>query len=239
MDERRITRMRLGLLVALACMGWAALPASGEEDAGWRRIERDELCITTGTIQRAPDHMTIDGPEVRATLRTGTPRAAELRFTYVGPSETTAPLASGELRRQIGLKLRAQDTCNVVYVMWHIQPDTKLVVVVKRNPTKHAHAECGAAGYITIRSQTRASIPPISVGGTHTLRATLRERAVDVYVDGTLAVRASIDQPALDFDGPVGIRTDNARFRFQYLVGGREAGELSPSLDGRHNRCRD
>src|SRR5438046_6926030 len=160
MDKRRITRLGRVVVASLVCMIW---PAHAEDD-GWRRIERDELCVTTGSIQRAADHMTIDGPEVRATLRMATPRAAELRFTYVGPSETTAPLASGEVRRQIGLKLRAQDTCNVVYVMWHIEPDSKLVVAVKRNPTKHTHAECGAGGYITIKPQAQTATPPITIG---------------------------------------------------------------------------
>ena len=37
----------------------------------------------------------------------------------------------GELRRQFGLKLRAQDACNLVYVMWRIEPASKLVVSIK------------------------------------------------------------------------------------------------------------
>jgi hypothetical protein len=236
MDSGRITRL---FIVSLTCMVWSASYASCGEPDGWRRIERDELCITTGSIRRVEDHLSIDGPEVRATLHTATHRAAEIRFTYLGPSAATAPLASGELRRQIGLKLRAQDTCNVVYVMWHIQPDARLVVAVKRNPGKRIHAECGAGGYTTIKPQIEVPLPPIILDSAHTLRAVLHANVVEAHTDGKLALSARIDQPALDFDGSVGLRTDNARFRFQFLVGGTADTGASPALDGRRNRCQD
>ena len=35
-------------------------------------------------------------------------------------------------------KLRAEDACNLVYVMWRIEPQSRLVVSVKRNPGQHA-----------------------------------------------------------------------------------------------------
>jgi len=239
MRTTRAAVANLGILVTLTGVGWAALQEATAQSDDWRRVERDELCVTTGSIQRAADQMAIDGPETRATLRTATSRAAELRFTYLGPTDGTAPLASGEPRRQIGLKLRAQDTCNVVYVMWHIEPDTKIAVSVKRYPAAHTHAACGARGYISIKPQTETPVPAIALGSPHTLRATLREDRVDVEADGILAFSGPIERAALDFDGPVGLRTDNARFQFDYSVAAGQAGPLSPPFNGKHNRCLD
>jgi hypothetical protein len=60
-----------------------------------------------------------------------TPPFAEAHFTYLGSTGNEARLGSGELRRQFGLKLRAEDACNLVYAMWRIEPESKLVVSVK------------------------------------------------------------------------------------------------------------
>jgi hypothetical protein len=60
-----------------------------------------------------------------------------------GLSQVSKALASGELRRQIGRKLQATDSCNLIYVMWHIEPDTRVTVSIKQNPALHAHDQCG------------------------------------------------------------------------------------------------
>ena len=65
---------------------------------------------------------------------------AEARFKYLGPTSQEARLGSGESRRQFGLRLRAQDPCNLVYAMWRIEPEPMLVVSVKRNPGMHSSA---------------------------------------------------------------------------------------------------
>ncbi len=81
----------------------AALPAAAETPIG-----RQDLCVTKGEIGAAPGgRLTIEEPEVRAVSRVPTPQAAEIRFTYRGPSRGTKPLGSGEIRRQLGIKLRA------------------------------------------------------------------------------------------------------------------------------------
>jgi hypothetical protein len=83
--------------------------------------------------------MVIETPSSRAVVRILTAESAERRFCYLGPSESSKPLASGELRRQIGFKLRAQDTCNVLYAMWHIEPGARFAVSFKRNVGTHRH----------------------------------------------------------------------------------------------------
>ena len=70
-------------------------------------MQHNELCVTAGTMGRDGERLTIGEPTVRANMRDARYRAAELRFTYFGPGENDRALASGLLRRQIGLKLRA------------------------------------------------------------------------------------------------------------------------------------
>ena len=94
---------------------------------------------------------------MRALAPGSTGDAAELAFVYRGPSREETRLASGELRRQIGLKLRARDTCNVVYVMWQLEPEPRILVSMKRNPGLSTHAGCGAGGYVTLEPRARVS----------------------------------------------------------------------------------
>src|SRR5262249_17751472 len=213
------------LLVAVSAAG---APPAQAQGATWRPIERSEFCVTDGSIGRTADHMIIDGAQARATVRTATPQFAELRFTYLGPSAVTVPLGSGLERRQIGLKLRAQDSCNVTYAMWHIEPDQRMEVAIKRNAGKHTHTECGNDGN-RIPAMWTAALA-LTVGSAHTLRATLRADVVEIYADAVLSLTTKLDPRMLDFDGPVGIRTDNGRFRFQYFVGGPELGPVSRPL---------
>jgi hypothetical protein len=226
--------------VLLALLSGAAglADASAHPDA-WHRVGRDELCVTAGTIGLDASRLAIDEPTVRANMRDARYRAAELRFAYLGPGSQERALASGLLRRQIGLKLRAQDTCNVVYAMWHIEPNSRIAVSIKRNPGKHRHAECGVYGYITISPETATAVPAVSPGSSHTLRAGLNEDTIEVDADGVRVFSARIDRANLDFDGPVGLRTDNGRFTFDFLVADRER-DLPPlSYANRNERCHE
>jgi hypothetical protein len=103
-------------------------------------VTRDQLCITNGIISTT-GHGTllIDSPEMRAVVASGAARTVEARLRYVGPTKQIKRLASGELRRQFGFKLRAANTCNVVYVMWHIEPAAKLGRVGQEQ-SGHDHA---------------------------------------------------------------------------------------------------
>src|SRR5690349_16814533 len=71
-----------------------------------------QLRVSAGRISAlGPTRFASRSPTLRADLLGGPRRELELSFTYAGPSDTTAPLASGELRRQIGVKLRSENTC--------------------------------------------------------------------------------------------------------------------------------
>jgi hypothetical protein len=149
---------------AVPIVAWAAVALSGSfctkymppANAGseLQRVDRDQMCVTNGVIiRRRGSMLSIETPSSRAVVPGATAQIAEIHFRYLGPSESSKPLASGELRRQIGLKLRAQDTCNLLYAMWHIEPDNGLAVSIKRNPGMHTHAQCGARGYVSVKPE--------------------------------------------------------------------------------------
>src|ERR1700680_5017712 len=147
--------MKPRLLIAVGFFSFYSLSAAPATDApALQRINRDNLCVTNGVVSvRHDGRLEIDTPSSRGVVRVATAQTAAVRFRYLGPSESSKPLASGELRRQIGLKLRAQDTCNVVYAMWHIEPDSRIAVSVKRNAGKHTHEECDARGYVNVKAR--------------------------------------------------------------------------------------
>jgi hypothetical protein len=204
--------------MALLC-GSAALSADSQS-VQWVPVSRANLCVTEGTIDQLPgQRLTVNVPKMRAYVNAYTQPVAEVRFTYLGSTGNEAPLASGEMRRQFGLKLRAQDACNLVYAMWRIEPESKLVVSVKSNPAEHASAQCGSRGYQNIKPRRSVAVPALSSGSTHTLRAEMNGAELHVFADNSLVWEGSVGPEALAFDGPAGIRSDNARLQIDFRTG--------------------
>jgi hypothetical protein len=212
----------LAILALVICAPYAfAQKAYGP---ALQRIDRNDLCVTNGTVSMLPGgRLAIDTPSSRAVVRAAAEntadQVAEIRFRYMGPTQISKPLASGELRRQIGLKLRAEDTCNLIYAMWHIEPDATVAVSIKRNVGMHTHEQCHAGGYVNFKAQRRVDLPPIRPGETHTLRAELHGSDLTVTADGKMAWQGTFGNELASLDGPSGFRTDNARFEFEYYVG--------------------
>jgi hypothetical protein len=176
-------------------------------------VEPRLLAATSGELEPLGGaSFAIRSPTLRAELGRQPRRSAELAFVYRGPTQADAPLASGELRRQIGLKLRAQDTCNVVYVMWHIEPKPGIVISVKSNPGQSRHAECGDRGYSFLEPTRSTPVPRIEPGQAHVLGAEIRGRSLIVTTDGRESWEAELPAAAFLFDGPVGLRSDNGEF---------------------------
>jgi len=191
--------------------------------AALEQIDRDDLCVTNGVVSTLPGgRLAVEAASSRAVLRASsgqTPdQVAEIRFRYLGSSQTTKPLASGELRRQIGLKLRAEDTCNLIYAMWHIEPDSRIAVSIKHNAGMHTHEQCRAGGYRNINAPRQLDLPAIRPGEAHTLRAELRGNDLTVTADGKVAWQGTLGNDTSSFIGPTGFRTDNARFEFDYYT---------------------
>jgi hypothetical protein len=211
----------LAIVTLVICAPGAS--AQKESAAALQRIDRDGLCVTNGTVSMLPaGRLAIDTPSSRAVVRTATEstadQLAEIRFRYLGPTQVSKPLASGELRRQIGLKLRAEDTCNLIYAMWHIEPDAKVAVSIKRNAGMHTNEQCHAGGYVNLKAPRPVDLPPIRPGETHTLRAELHGNDLTVAADGKVAWQGTLGNEPPSPHGPAGFRTDNARFELEYYA---------------------
>jgi hypothetical protein len=212
----------LGVLAVLGSSPYAV--AQSASAPVLERIDRDRLCVTNGVVSPlAGGRLAIETPSSRAVVQAGAgngaDQIAEIHFQYLGPSHDTKPLASGELRRQIGLKLQAADTCNLIYATWHIAPDARVAVSIKRNPGQHTHQQCGAHGYINLKSpEGAAAPPPIRAGEAHALRAELHGKDLTVTADGKIAWQGSLGSETMLPVGPPGFRTDNARFALEYFA---------------------
>ncbi|WP_375773397.1 hypothetical protein NR798_21780 [Archangium gephyra] len=217
----------LGLLAPPATPGRAMKKTPEEGPLTAKRMK-----ATQGKLEPVSGgRLRIEEPKVRAVVSSSEgPRAqalaagverdtrvAELRFTYLGATREQKPLQSGELRRQVGLKLRARDGCNVVYVMWRLEPKAGLVVSMKHNPGMSRSDDCGNGGYQTVKPRSKEAVPGMEPGSSHILRAELQGAELKVQVDGRSVWEGVLPAEALTFDGPVGLRTDNGRFDVELL----------------------
>ena len=192
---------------------------------------RSDLRVSLGTIsQTTSGYLTVVGPKERAVRTSGKHSQALLRFRYRGPSEKTAPLDSGAVIEQIGLKMRAMNTCNLLYIMWRIKPTEEIYIAIKRNPGKITYEDCHANGYTVL---DRVPLKPLGITATtqktHRLGASVTETAGryagEVTIDGRRVWTGNIDAKLISqIHGPVGIRSDNGSFIFKLFVTDAEPG---------------
>ena len=224
----KYVRALVGLLVvaALSKELHSAPPGKSTFNDGFHQVFRDALEVADGQIGQTTDgYLTINSPEVRATETAAGSKAVRLVFVFHGPSEQVAKLASGEVVHQIGLKLRAKNTCNLLYIMWKLEGDQQVVVSIKRNPGMSTHEECGASGYANVPAgfcAAKDKFPAARDGKPHTLEAQLMKIDAKSYelvakADGNVVWEGPIEASHLDdVDGPAGFRTDNGVFTFQF-----------------------
>jgi hypothetical protein len=195
-------------------------PGKAQPGTNWFSVPQAKLCVTEGAIrQSSGNRLSVDVPKMRAFVTVASTQDVEAHFTYLGGTPGEKPLGSGEMRRQFGLKLRAQDACNLVYAMWRIGPESKLVVSVKSNPGQHTSAECANRGYQNIQPVHSSPVPALRPGVAHTLRAEMNGAEMRVYADNNLVWEGSIGPPGGNLHGPVGIRSDNARLALELRAG--------------------
>src|SRR6185437_11617693 len=103
----------------------------------------------------------------RAVMTTPGEDVAEIQFYYNGNVASPDTLGSGEARNQLGLKLRAQDPCNLVYVMWRLAPENNVVVSVKRNANASQSDACENNGYTNIAPQKSGPVPAVARNSNH------------------------------------------------------------------------
>lgn len=216
LKRRRATlRVALPLLLVLALV-WAPIASTTQT---WQEIQLRYLCVTEGTVKEiSPGNLYINDPRTRAVVGSQTPQTAELFFRYLGPTAVLVPLDSGAVRTEIGLKLRAHDACNLVYVMWRILPGSEIVVSIKSNPGEQTSAQCQNHGYHNVTPQKFISIPVLKIGSAHSLRAEISGTELTVNADGQLAWQGVLDSSAFKVDGPVGFRSDNGQFDAQLFA---------------------
>jgi hypothetical protein len=176
-------------------------------------VSTPQVCATLGQPVPSPNGLfLVEDPKLRATLAGSRGQGIELGFRYLGPTALDAKLRSGGARRQLGLELLARDTCNLLYIMWRIEPTSELVVSVKRNGAQSSHAECENRGYYRLRPAAVSRVPELVPGAEHRLRAEVAGGELSVHLDGALVWRAELDAAALELSGKSGLRSDNARF---------------------------
>ena len=197
----------VGVAMAGACGGsrTEAAPRDHKPTIAVAPIAAADLCVTHGAV--TDGH--VADPTMRGFALGAGGDAAALTFTYRGEPEELRALAGGQLRRQVGLKLRAQDSCNVVYVMWRLDPRPKLDVSVKLNPGKHSHEECGADGYAKVKPHHKTFTPLFEYGTPHTLRAEIVGDELYAWIDDKLLWQGTLPKVARTIKGPAGIRSDN------------------------------
>lgn len=186
-----------------------------------QNVHVDDLLVTDGSVEVSPEgSLHVRSKEMRATLKSATPQKVAVAFTYLGPTEEVSRLGNGEVRHQFGLKLRAQDTCNVIYVMWHFDiDDNRIHISVKSNPGKSTFAACKDQGYINnIKPQTWHPPKSVSANEKHTLSAELNDDVLTVTADGVVAWKGILPPVVKGFSGPIGVRSDNARVLFDVKV---------------------
>jgi len=167
------------------------------------------ICVTKGAIGPGG---AVDVPTFRGVVLGTSGDAGSLDFIYQGRSRGERALASGQIRRQIGLKLRAADGCNLIYVMWRLERRPLLEVSVKINPGARTHAECGARGYTKIQPTAYDGVPDLAVGQRYSISAQITGDELVAWIGDRIAWRGSLPYEARSMIGPAGIRSDNAAY---------------------------
>ncbi len=188
--------------------GTPTTPAAVAAPVAGHALTLDQLTIESGRIHGEGSQLAIAAPEVRATAALTSGDAATLAFTFEGHTAETSKLANGEIRSQVCLKLRASNTCNLMYVCW--QENGQINASVKSNAGQSTHAQCGANGYHGFFS-TQST--PLTPHAAHTLTAKIIADTLTITADeNTYSVELPADAPTSG--GVMGMRSDNAAFEF-------------------------
>src|SRR5258706_12989587 len=180
---RQSVRIVVAVVAIAACSGSSQDRIDKESYGsapGALEAVKEGLCVTKGA---AAIGTKITEPTVRAVARGTAGDAASLTFVFHGESDTLRELANGKPRRQLGLKLRALNGCNLVYVMWRLDPRPEIEVSIKVNPGMKTHKDCGAGGYTKVKPAKHVVPPDLELGAKHTLRASITNDELSAWID--------------------------------------------------------
>lgn len=221
-DHRQVVPNE-GIVCATKRIAWFLVfalvtPLVFSQNSTLHSVTLPDLNVTDGSIKASDGRLLVDTPEMRAVLKARTPQLMEVHLTYLGATANTSRLANGDLRRQFGLKLKAQDACNLLYVMWWIEPKPNLAVSMKFNPGLQSSWQCGDRGYQSLKATKWGHLPELHPGHSYVLRAEINKQDLQITIDGRLMWEGPIPSEAMALDGPVGLRSDNTRVQFDLLV---------------------
>lgn len=192
-----------------------------KKEEGLHSIQEKAFCATSGKVEHHDGHFFVDQGGMRGAVTGEHNDEASISFTYRGPSHRTTPLDNGEVRRQLGLRLRAANTCNAIYVMWRIAPTSGIFVSTKKNAGEATHEQCEARGYHGYKGTPGYVAPEVKEGETHTLRAKITGDELEVWADDKTAWKGTLQHEEVPPDGPIGIRSDNGIFDFDLRLPGK------------------
>jgi len=194
-------------------------------------VQQGALCVTKGALVKEQD---VTVPTFRAVAPETAGDSASLEFVYRGETEKMRELGSGQMRRQLGLKLRAANGCNLVYAMWRLDPKPKLEVSLKLNPGAKNHEQCSTGGYTKVKPDRSSPLPDLVEGDTHTLAAEIKGDELIAWVDGKPAWRGKLPESARTLSGRAGVRSDNLAYTIKRFTAA--PGQPEPA-DAKHQRC--
>jgi hypothetical protein len=201
-------------LILISCLAMVIAPAT------LAQLQLSDFDVTNGKIEKAAgNRLMVNAREMRANLKVQTPQSVTLRFTYLGPTTEVARMASGAVFTQLGIKLRAQDFCNAVFVSWHFAPQQRISVSVRRNPGMAREGCVGKGNVNNITPRVFAPPPAIQPNEPHTLTASMDGSKLTVTADGKIVWQRDLGPVVLEFNGPVGLLSDNARVIFDVSAG--------------------
>ncbi|RYZ07013.1 MAG: hypothetical protein EOO73_13130 [Myxococcales bacterium] len=169
----------------------------------------NRVCVTEGEFA---ERLTVKTNKMRCVDGESSGDGAKLRFRYEGVTAERTALKSGAIREQLGIKLRARDTCNSLYVMWRFAPTPSVVVSFKDNPAESTHGECENRGYTNVRPTLNQPPPPVQPGSEYELSARIEGARLRAWIDGQLVWDGELPAGAAALVGPAGVRSDNVQW---------------------------
>jgi hypothetical protein len=181
-------------------------------------ILQHTMCMTNGQVQQDSQHKyAITSATARGVVTASTTQNAKIIFSYLGPIISTSENENGHM--QIGIKLHAMNSCNVLYAMWPVVGGP-IKVSLKRNDGMIFHSECKTVknqGYTLLTPLFSTTVPSLTVGVQHTLQADYDNSNLNVYADGGLVWSGRLSRSEMPFFGPVGFRSDGGSFNFKFF----------------------
>ncbi len=192
--------------------------------ADWVELPLSDLQITSGqdrTRLLGSGLIEVKAPVFRATSRSSVSTASQLSFAYREALPNPEPTEGGQVRIQVGQKLMSKDPCNLIYVMWRLFPQERIVVSVKRH-SGSTSAECGGQGYTNVASIAVPADLSARSGSYRDLQSVYdpSTRLLSVQINGREIWEGSLPTKLVrGLSGPVGVRADNGHFRFRFYSG--------------------